>query len=200
MKKICLSGFMLACSFALLGGAHSLSNAQSYTAPAIQGFNAVLSEENPEYQTSNSSYTCPAGYPVNCENGKCCQANNVCIGIETCCPEKYPYYCGSGKCATSASTCTGPNSSTTTTDCPVGGCIDDVCTWELALGKDNPGLEQIRDFRDSTLAQSAVGRKIIQIYYNNTGSINAALDRSPALRAGTRWFLLAIAPMLGNKK
>ena len=32
----------------------------------------------------------------------------------------------------------------------------------------------------------ALGRRIIQIYYNNADSINVALDRSPTLKAFTR--------------
>jgi hypothetical protein len=66
------------------------------------------------------------------------------------------------------------------------------------LGADNPKLENLRGFRDSKLAQSAVGRRIINIYYNNADSINAALERSPALRAVTRRFLEAIPPMVGK--
>jgi hypothetical protein len=45
-----------------------------------------------------------------------------------------------------------------------------------------------------------VGRKVIQIYYTNAESINAALDRSPALRTVTRRVLEVIAPMVGRKE
>jgi len=65
---------------------------------------------------------------------------------------------------------------------------------------DNPNLENLYAFRDNTLAQSAVGRRVIQIYYNNADSINAALERSPAQRAVTRRVLEAIAPMVGRKE
>jgi len=71
------------------------------------------------------------------------------------------------------------------------------CLAKQVLGENNPKLEQLRDFRDSSLAQSAVGRKIISIYYNNADSINAALERSPALSAITRGVLETIAPMMG---
>jgi hypothetical protein len=43
-----------------------------------------------------------------------------------------------------------------------------------------------------------VGRKVIQIYYNNADSINAALERSPALLAVARRVLEVIAPMVGK--
>jgi len=56
--------------------------------------------------------------------------------------------------------------------CPVAG----------AFGKDNPDLDNLRAFRDNTLAQSAIGCKVIDVYYANAGSINAALNRSAVLR------------------
>ena len=88
-----------------------------------------------------------------------------------------------------------PGASTTTTT--VNGT---KCPISKALGDNNPNVERLRAFRDNRLATSAVGRKIIQIYYNNADSINAALERSPALRAVTRRGLEAIAPMAGRKE
>ncbi len=80
---------------------------------------------------------------------------------------------------------------------PAGG---RPCPAKIALGNDNPNLEKLRAFRDGPLAQSAAGRRIIDIYYNNADSINAALDRSPALRAITRNFFEAVASLTGNKE
>ena len=70
------------------------------------------------------------------------------------------------------------------------------CPFENILGVDNPYLENLRSFRDNTLALSQVGRKIIQIYYNNSDSINEALENNPALRAVTRSVLEIIAPIV----
>jgi hypothetical protein len=86
-----------------------------------------------------------------------------------------------------------PVASTTTTTTTGGG-----CPAKKALGEDNPQLENLRDFRDSKLAQSAIGRRFISIYYNNADSINEALERSPALRAFTKRMLEVIAPMVGE--
>ena len=77
--------------------------------------------------------------------------------------------------------------------------VHGVCPATQALGPDNPKLENLRDFRDSKLAQSAVGRRVIQIYYNNADTINDALERSPALKAAARKVLEVIAPMVGGK-
>jgi hypothetical protein len=63
------------------------------------------------------------------------------------------------------------------------------CPFVNLLGDSNPNLANLRSFRDSTLAKNAIGRKIISIYYNNADSINAALERSPALRAFTKRIL-----------
>jgi hypothetical protein len=90
-------------------------------------------------------------------------------------------------------TTTAPATTTTT----VSG---KLCPAKKALGENNPNLENLRDFRDSKLAHSAVGRRIINIYYTNADSINAALERSPALRAATRRVLEVIAPMVGRKE
>jgi hypothetical protein len=77
-------------------------------------------------------------------------------------------------------------------------CRKKICPSRKALGENNPNLEYLRAFRDNTLSRSAIGQKIIQIYYNNGDSINAALDRSPALRAVARKVLEVIAPIVGR--
>jgi hypothetical protein len=92
--------------------------------------------------------------------------------------------------STATTTIGNATTTTTTTGCPA----------KQVLGADNPQLESLRDFRDSKLAQSAVGRRIINIYYNNADSINAALERSPVLRAVARRVLEMIAPMVGRKQ
>jgi hypothetical protein len=72
------------------------------------------------------------------------------------------------------------------------------CPVVAVLGRDNPAVAMLRQFRDSVLVQNAVGCKVIQIYYNNAGSINAALERSPALRAVTGSVLIVLAPLVGK--
>ena len=94
----------------------------------------------------------------------------------------YLYGGGSG-----TSTTTTASSSTTTI------IISIVCPAETVLGQDNPDLASLRTFRDGPLARSAVGRRLTQIYYNNAESIDAALDRSPAMQAIARKFFEIIA-------
>jgi hypothetical protein len=73
-----------------------------------------------------------------------------------------------------------------------------ACPASKTLGADNPLLENLRAFRDSTLARSAIGRKVIRIYYDNAANITAALDRSPALTEVTRRVLEVIASFVGK--
>jgi|GEM_PF-3536041 len=100
---------------------------------------------------------------------------------------------GGGRATTT--TTTVPAATTTTITIPS---ITGLCPAQKTLGKDNPKLAQLRAFRDGTLAQSAVGQKLIQMYYNNAESINTALDRRPALRSAARRVLETLAPMMGR--
>jgi hypothetical protein len=84
----------------------------------------------------------------------------------------------------------GMSSTTTTAQCPV----------RKALGDDVRSIAQLQAFRDTTLAQSALGRRVIEMYYKYAGNIDAALERSPALQTVMRWILEAIASMAGGKE
>ena len=103
----------------------------------------------------------------------------------------------------STTTTSGASTSTTTT---IGDSTTTTtvsgrkCPARSVLGENNSYLKNLRDFRDTRLAQSAVGRKAIQIYYNNADSINAALERSSALRTVIRIALEVIAPMVEKKE
>ncbi len=98
--------------------------------------------------------------------------------------------------ATTTTTTTSMFSTTTTTSTGNGK----ICPAQKVMGEDNPKLDNLRVLRDSSLAKSAIGRRVIQIYYNNADSINDALDRSPELSAVARRVCEMIAPMVGNKE
>jgi hypothetical protein len=94
-----------------------------------------------------------------------------------------------------------PEAATTTTTTPAATAIPEEkkCPSKQLLGDGNPKLEKLRYFRDGTLAQTAVGRGIIRIYYDNADSINAALGKSPLLRDFARRMLEAVAPLMGRQ-
>ena len=58
-----------------------------------------------------------------------------------------------------------------------------TCPAATVLGAEDPRLAKLRDFRDKVLGKSAVGQRIINMYYNNADAINAALDKNPSLKA-----------------
>jgi hypothetical protein len=108
-----------------------------------------------------------------------------------------------GRCGgiqpSSTTTMSGGGVSTTvpeTTTTTVGTVVR--CPATKVLGDGNPDLEALRAFRDSTLARSAVGRRITEIYYTNAESLNAALEHSPTLQAAARKALEAIATMVSR--
>lgn len=78
--------------------------------------------------------------------------------------------------------------STTTTTAP--------CPAQRVLGEDSPQLDSLRSFRDSTLAKTALGRKLITMYYAKSDLVNAVLERSPALKSFARNALNAMLPIL----
>jgi C1A family cysteine protease len=98
--------------------------------------------------------------------------------------------------------CSGKGDCTVTMDesKDVSATFKALCPAQMLLGQDNANLENLLDFRDKTLAKNAIGRKVISIYYNKADSINAALERRPALRAFTKKVLEVIAPMVGRKQ
>jgi ELWxxDGT repeat protein len=98
-----------------------------------------------------------------------------------------------GGTSTTTSIAGGTSTTTTTTG---GG---KPCPAKQVLGADNPNLENLRAFRDSRLAGTAVGRMAVQIYYRIADSINTALEHSPALRAVARSVLNTIAPKVGGE-
>ena len=93
---------------------------------------------------------------------------------------------------------TTPSTITPSTTTTVG--TYGLCPAQKVLGADNPKLENLRAFRDGLLAQSKVGRRITQIYYDNADSINAAFERSPALRAVAQKLFEAAASLAGGKQ
>lgn len=70
-----------------------------------------------------------------------------------------------------------------------------TCVAAQVLGDDDPRLVTLRNFRDKVLAKSAFGKQIINIYYNNEVSINAALQKNPTLKAFSYKALQSFIPV-----
>ena len=70
-----------------------------------------------------------------------------------------------------------------------------TCPATKVLGAGSAQLNQLRSLRDSSLAQSALGRNLISIYYRNAVGINSALNSSPALKSLARTIFQAAAKL-----
>ena len=99
--------------------------------------------------------------------------------------------------ANGSTTTTSTIKTTTTTTMPGPG---GQCPAAYVLGRNHPYLEQLRAFRDGFLSRSAVGRRIINMYYDHADGIIAALDGSPALRAAARRFFEAAFLLTADKQ
>jgi hypothetical protein len=69
------------------------------------------------------------------------------------------------------------------------------CPAAKVLGDEDPRLAKLRDFRDKVLAKSAFGKRIIDSYYNNADTINAALEKNPTLKAFSYKALQSFIPV-----
>lgn len=94
------------------------------------------------------------------------------------------------------------NLTKTTTHAAAGGCTTchtdckSTCPAAKVLGDEDPRLIQLRIFRDTVLAKSTFGTRIINAYYNNADSINAALEKNPMLKAYSYKALQSFIPVL----
>lgn len=76
------------------------------------------------------------------------------------------------------------------------GLICMKCPISSLLGEDDPRLDIIRQFRDEVLAKSAVGKKLIEVYYNNDEKIMEILDEHPTVQRIAKKVLEALVPAM----
>jgi hypothetical protein len=50
------------------------------------------------------------------------------------------------------------------------------------LGRSDPGLKTIRDFRDKVLSKINTGQKVISLFYENNHAMAAYINESPIVR------------------
>ncbi len=73
---------------------------------------------------------------------------------------------------------------------------DGQCPIAAVLGENDPRLDTIRQFRDGVLAKSAVGSKVIALYYATTDEAVMLLDENPQMKAAAQKALKAIVPIM----
>lgn len=72
----------------------------------------------------------------------------------------------------------------------------DECTMSITLGENDPRLDTIRQFRDEVLAKSAVGRKLIEMYYRNDKRRMEILEKHPSTKKIAKNVLEALVPVM----
>jgi len=70
------------------------------------------------------------------------------------------------------------------------------CIASYLLGDDDPGLEKLRNYRDTKLAASKVGKNIIKIYYNKSDAIIAVCEKNPVAKGSLKLILESILLVL----
>ncbi|MEI6126926.1 MAG: CFI-box-CTERM domain-containing protein [Pseudomonadota bacterium] len=68
------------------------------------------------------------------------------------------------------------------------------CPAAALLGSDNPQLDTLRQFRDTVLAKSPAGQKLIKLYYATGNKIEALFESNPAVKSSAKKALEAILP------
>ena len=69
-----------------------------------------------------------------------------------------------------------------------------ACPAVAILGEDDPGIATLRQFRDTVLANSALGNKLIDSYYNNGSVITGFIERNPAVRSSAQTVIRLLLP------
>jgi hypothetical protein len=74
---------------------------------AAEQTRAVTEIDSVEIDAITNPYTCPTGYPIDCDDGYCCD-------------DAHPYCCSGGQCSTSSTCSTGGDGGGGGTTCPSG--------------------------------------------------------------------------------
>ncbi len=73
---------------------------------------------------------------------------------------------------------------------------ENTCPATYLLGAGDTRLGTLRQFRDTVLAKSSAGEKLIELYYNNSERITANLDYRPAIKDATKKALELTIPIV----
>ena len=71
-----------------------------------------------------------------------------------------------------------------------------VCPATFLLGADTEGIATLRTFRDTVMAKSAAGEKLIDLYYSNGKRVVAFFDRNPWIKYPARKVLELSVPVV----
>jgi len=72
---------------------------------------------------------------------------------------------------------------------------ENSCPAVYLLGAEDRGIATLRQFRDTVMAKSSAGAKLIDLYYSNGKRITAFLDRNPSIKYSARKVLELCIPV-----
>ncbi|MCP4715111.1 MAG: hypothetical protein GY868_08345, partial [Deltaproteobacteria bacterium] len=70
------------------------------------------------------------------------------------------------------------------------------CPLEKLPGGNNLEIDTVRRFRDQVLMRSSGGRKLVELYYNNSTALDIMLQSSPFLRQATLGTMKVLIPAM----
>jgi pimeloyl-ACP methyl ester carboxylesterase len=74
---------------------------------------------------------------------------------------------------------------------------DNACPATSLLGADDTRIATLREFRDTVMAQSAFGKKLIALYYANGRRMTELFDHNPSMKYAARKALELLIPVTG---
>ncbi len=77
-----------------------------------------------------------------------------------------------------------------------GGGDNETCPAQAALDNNAAKLEKLRQFRDSVLAKSFMGQKMIDLYYGQSSRLTALIEENPSLKTAAKNFIEKMIPII----
>jgi len=72
----------------------------------------------------------------------------------------------------------------------------DLCPAVTVLGRNAPGLDTIRMFRDQVLASNSSGKILIDFYYHKAGELSEIIEQNPQLKEKLEIIIKGLIPMM----
>jgi hypothetical protein len=72
------------------------------------------------------------------------------------------------------------------------------CAATYLLGKQNQRLGALRQFRDTVLVKSAIGKGLIEVYYDSSQHMIALFEQRPAMKEAAKFFLELFIPFVSH--
>jgi len=72
------------------------------------------------------------------------------------------------------------------------------CAATYLLGKQDQRLGALRQFRDTVLVKSAIGKNLIEMYYDSSQRMITLFEQRPAIKDAAKYFLVLFLPLTSH--